>query len=133
MGRANHWQFLRVVLVVVCGIDFDRSASLTEIYRLSRQTRICAGHAAAQPLYAEILERNPGDTTTSTRLAACNNTRDSDESCTREISAPDSSDSNGVSIYDRSSSAKSNAKCTKKSDESNPPETMHNLNTTKEG
>lgn len=48
--------------------------SLEELYKVARQQRILKGHAAAQPLYAEILRRNPSDATLSTRLAASNGT-----------------------------------------------------------
>ena len=48
--------------------------SLEELYKVARQQRILRGHAAAQPLYAEILRRNPSDMTVSTRLAASNGT-----------------------------------------------------------
>jgi len=46
------------------------ASSLKQLYQLARHTRIQYGHDAAQRLYAEILQRNPSDLTTSTRLAA---------------------------------------------------------------
>lgn len=50
------------------------ASSLSDLYQIGRQTRIHSGHSAAQPLYAEILERNPSDLTTSTRLASSSGT-----------------------------------------------------------
>ena len=54
---------------------YARSAhSLQDLYARARHTRIRDGHAAAQPLYADLLRRQQedgkGDLTTSTRLAA---------------------------------------------------------------
>lgn len=69
----------KVLLLIVFAIAvnsefFSQAATLKELYQVARHTRIQDGHAAAQPLYAEILERKPSDLTTSTRLAASTGT-----------------------------------------------------------
>jgi len=59
------------LFISVGSASFVLSLDLNELYAEARQTRIAQGHAAAQPLYADLLlAKNPSDLTTSTHLAS---------------------------------------------------------------
>jgi methylase of polypeptide subunit release factors len=61
---------LLLLLIAPTGALSAKSSSLAHLYQASRQTRICDGHAKAQPCYADLLRQNPSDLTVSSRLAA---------------------------------------------------------------
>jgi methylase of polypeptide subunit release factors len=56
--------------VVSLSLDDGISSRITELYREARTLRIQRGHAAAQTLYHDLLQRNPWDKTASTYIAA---------------------------------------------------------------